>query len=469
MRGTKLVCTIGPATVHRLGELVATGMDVARVNLSHGTEAEHARAVAGVREASEQTGRPVGILMDLPGPKIRLGEISGGSVEIETGATFDLRADDEPGDAIGAPVSHRGLGLDLRPGDRVFLADGAVELMVTEAGPSGVRTRVTRGGTVRSRSGVNVPSDRLSLPAVTDADRQGLAQAIRLGADFVAQSFVRGSEDVRALRALCDGVSLRLMAKIETRAAIDDAEAILREADAIMLARGDLGVEIPYEKIPAIQRRLVAQAVAAGVPVVVATQMLESMTSSPRPTRAEAADVATAVLQSADGILLSAETAIGSYPIEAARAACRIAEETEREPPLPGVATAIEDDDVEEAAVARAAAALAERNRDVRLIAGFTRTGRTAELLSAARPSVPVVAFSPDDGIVRRLTILRGVRPLGSSAPEDTDAMIAMMDRGLRDSELAEPGHVVVMVASIPAGRTRTNMLKVHHLGDPAA
>jgi pyruvate kinase len=312
---------------------------------------------------------------------------------------------------------------------------------------------------------VNVPSERLSIPAITPKDEEDLAWAVEAGVDMVAQSFVRRAFDVRALAGMIGEPRPVIVAKIETEAAVADAAAIMQAADAVIVARGDLGVEMALAEIPVHQKRLVALANRVAVPVVVATQMLESMITAPRPTRAEAGDVAGAVFDGADAIMLSAETAVGSYPVEATRTAAGILEaaETEGAEFLPA---GREPDalDLEELPLARAAAVVARRGEAV-AVACFTRTGLTARLLSATRPGVPIVAFSPDPGAVGRMTLFHGVRPLLIDAPEDTDGMIASMDLGLRSAGLVEQGAGVVMVASSPAGQTHANLLKVHRVG----
>ncbi len=463
MRATKLVCTIGPASEGRAAGLIEAGMDVARINCSHGSREDHNRALRAVRTAAAQAGRRVGIMADLSGPKVRLGELAGGEVTLEPGVAFALRSDGA-GDPAGAATTHPALAGELEPGDRVLLADGAVELRVVGTGAGEVSTEVVRGGTVRSRAGVNVPSERLSIPAITTKDEEDLAWAVDAEVDMVAQSFVRRAVDVRALADKLGEPRPVLVAKIETMAAIEDAPAITRAADAVIVARGDLGVETALEEIPVHQKRLVALANRSAVPVIVATQMLESMLVAPRPTRAEAGDVAGAVFDGADAIMLSGETAIGAHPVEATRTAARIlhAAETAGAEFLPA---GREPDalDLEELPLARAAAVLARRGR-ADAVACFTRTGLTARLLSAARPGVPIAAFSPDPRAVGRMTLFHGVRPSLIEAPEDTDGMIASMDAGLRAAGLVEPGGEVVMVASSPAGQTHANLLKVHRL-----
>ncbi len=464
MRATKLVCTIGPASERRVAELIEAGMDVARINCSHGMREDHDRLLHAVRAAMKETGRRVGVMADLSGPKVRLGELGDGEVTLEPGGAFALRADGL-GDEAGAATTYPGLAGELEPGDRVLLADGAVELRVVEAARGQVATEVVRGGTVRSRAGVNVPSERLSIPAITPKDEEDLAWAVQAGVDMLAQSFVRGAFDVRALASLIGEPRPVMVAKIETKPAVEDAPAIMRAADGVMVARGDLGVEMALEEIPVYQKRLVSLANRAAIPVVVATQLLESMMSSPLPTRAEAGDVAGAVFDGADAVMLSGETAIGAYPVEAAGTAARIlrAAETAGAEFLPEMR---EPDalDLEELPLATAAAVLARRGR-ADAVACFTRTGLTARLLSAARPGVPIAAFSPDPRTVGRMTLFHGVRPMSIEAPEDTDGMIASMDAGLRSAGFVETGGHVVMVASSPAGRTHANLLKVHRVG----
>jgi pyruvate kinase len=468
MARTKLVCTLGPAsaTPKMVQGLVKAGASVFRLNFSHGTPEDHERMVAIVREAERETGMPLAVLVDLPGPKVRLGEVSPDPWTIKPGQRVDLRPDGGS-DRRGTSTTYPQLAADLQTGDRILLADGAVELTVTAIEGALVETRCVAGGSVRSGQGVNVPAEQLSLPAVTERDREGLAHALDLEVDFVAQSFVREPEDVRQLRAAMGDRYVPIVAKIETRPAVHNVVGILAEADALMIARGDLGVELPMEEIPLIQKQLVRAARAAGRPTIVATQMLESMIHAPRPTRAEATDVANAVLDGADAVMLSGETAVGEYPFEAAAAATTIAGYAEatgegfRAPPVETRHTS------EGAAVAHAAATIPVEDLGVVAITCYTETGRTARLLSAERPSVPVYAFVPPDDVRRTMCLLWGVQGLPASPPEDTDGMIALMDEGLQAHELARPGDTVVMAAASPAGRTTTNMVKIHQVGMP--
>ncbi len=464
-RRTKIVATIGPASVGWVDALVAAGMDVARLNFSHGTPADHESAARAVRDAAARAGRPVAVLVDLAGPKVRLGRLPSGGVVLATGATFTLRRGAETGDAQGAATNHDGLARDLQPGDRISLADGAVELRVTSTGDD-VACEVVTGGVLRSRAGVNVPSVRLSLPAITDRDRADIVRARALGADYIAQSFVRRASDVDALRAVLGAPPIPIVAKIETGAAVEAAADILQAADAVMLARGDLGVDVDLERVPLIQKRLTRQAVAMGVPAMIATHMLESMIEEPRPTRAEVNDVANAVLDDADAVMLSAETAIGRYPIAAVQTAARIATETERHGDEFSAPALQPEPGDPAAAVARAAADVTAANPEIAAIACFTKTGKTAELLAGSRPRVPIAAYCADEAVARRLTLRRAVHPIPADAMPDTDAVIGMLDAGLtRDFRMAA-GAPVVLVAASPVGKASTNLLKLHRVGE---
>jgi pyruvate kinase len=471
--GAKLVCTLGPATESSDGvrDLAKAGCDVFRVNFSHGDPKDHAKRIQVVRSVCDELGSDFAVMADLPGPKIRLGELVTEPLALSTGSRFVLRPGGEvrgtggTGGVGGASVTYEGLARDVRPGDRVFLADGAVELIVRDTQDDEVVTEVVRAGSIRSRAGVNVPAERLGLPAITDRDREALAAALDLGVDLVAQSFVRSAADVAGLRASMGARALPIVAKIETRPAVEDIGKVLEEADAVMVARGDLGVELPMEEIPMIQKEILLAARGAARPAIVATQMLESMTHSPRPTRAEATDVANAVLDGADAIMLSAETAIGEFPVDAAATAVRIAEVAEERGSRfrAGRPSCTHSD--EGAAAAHAASQIAADVPDVVAVSCFTRTGRTAAFLSNERPPVPVYAFAPDPAVRRALAIRWGVRPLPAAVPDDTDDMIALMDEGLRVAGVAADGQLVVLVAASPFGRAHTNMVKIHRLG----
>lgn len=469
-RRTKLVCTIGPATADRVPELTAAGMDVARINFSHGTHDGHRAAADAVRRAAADAGRPVAILTDLAGPKIRLGELAGGSIVFRPADMFVLDASPDapvqPGDRSGAAVSYPGLARDVRVGDRVLLADGAAELRVARIDGDRVTTEVVRGGHVRSRAGVSIPSERVTGPALTARDATDAALALELGADYVAQSFVRSADDVRELRALLGARGERppIVAKIETRPAIDRFDEILDVADAVMIARGDLGVELPYEEVPIVQKQLLRRTLDRGVPSIVATQMLESMIASPRPTRAEASDVANAVFDGADAIMLSGETAIGDYPILAAEAAAGIARLCEERGGdlLPEAAPDTVETDAR--GIAYAAVALARADRDVAAIACYTRTGRTARVLAGLRPPVPVFAFSPDPSVIARLALVNSVVPHPCAATPEGGPRIDLLASLIGPLAALPAGAPVVLVASTAAPGTGPNLLEVRRV-----
>ncbi len=462
LRRTKLICTIGPSSARRIDELVDAGMDVARINFSHGTEASHAAAARAVQRATDAGPRPIGILTDLAGPKIRLGELENGAVELVAGERFVLHpagAAASPGTVSGASVSYRGLSSDVHAGDPILLADGAAELRVT-AVDDDVITEVVRGGKVRSRAGVAIPALRVSAPTLTPRDRADVRRSIDLGASFIGQSFVRSADDVVELRRLIGHGGPGIVAKIETRPAVESFDAILDVADAVMIARGDLGVEVPYEEVPLIQKQLVRRALDRGVPSIVATQMLESMSASPRPTRAEASDIANAVFDGADALLLSGETAIGAYPVEAAAAAARIAAHAEAngaEYLAGGIAHPPASD---LGALAYAAVALASANSAIVAIACYTRSGRTALLLSSLRPAIPVIAFSPDPGVVARLALSSGVLPRRCPPLDGPDAL-AELSRLLGAAGIVPDRSDAVLVSSTDAPGTAPNVLGV--------
>ena len=461
MRRTKLVCTIGPASVDRVDELVAAGMNVARINFSHGAPDSHARTAERVRAAADEADTRLALLVDLAGPKIRLGELDADEVMLEAGRPFDLHPEPWPhGDAHGAHVSLP-LADQLRAGDRVLLADGAAELRVSDV-DAVVHTEVVRGGTVRPHAGVNVPADRLGGRSLTERDRADAPRAVSIGADYVAQSFVRRAADVDELRHLLGTDGPRIVAKIETRPAVDDFDAICATADAVMIARGDLGVELPYEEVPILQKQLLRRALERGVPTIVATQMLESMTSSPRPTRAEASDVANAIFDGTDAIMLSAETAIGAHPVLAAEAAVRICRLCEERGGTLLPAGAPPSDDSDAGALAYAAATVATTEADVTAIACYTRTGRTARVLSALRPRVPILAFSPDPAVARQLALVHGVDARPCQPPPDMAGRLGLMAWLLGEDASLPPGSAVVLVASTATPGSGPNLLELH-------
>ena len=446
-------------------------MSVARLNFAHGTAAEHAARVTSIREVARAAGRHVAILADLPGPKVRLGPLRGGEATLETGATFTflagLDALDGDGDATRAATTHAGLAGDLAPGDRVQLSDGVVEVVVVSIDGNAVTTTIERGGVVRSRAGVNVPADRLSLPAIGDHDRELARLAVDLGIDLVGQSFVRTAADIEELRSLLGADGPAIVAKIETRSAVDGFEAVAAAADGVMVARGDLGLELPFEAVPLVQKRLVRTSVAMGKPVIVATQMLESMIAAGRPTRAEASDVANAVLDGADAVMLSGETAIGAFPILAAEAAQRIAAAAEE-----GAPRRLDDEQADTApagrgeALAVAAVALAERDPAVCVLVAAGREPHEAVAAAARRPVVPIVAVMPDDRTARLLAVVRGVWPVVPADPAiAADPGVVPAEMLLRDvavrAALPPSGRAVVIAGSEDGSTERIEALAI--------
>ncbi|MCA9595604.1 MAG: pyruvate kinase [Myxococcales bacterium] len=459
-RRAKIVCTIGPAvdSPERIRELIRAGMDVARLNFSHGTPADHERVARVIREASAELGRPIAILQDLCGPKIRTGK--NGPKSVDVGQTVALVGSGE-GDAETIAVSYASLSEDVHAGDRILLGDGHVELHVDRVEGEKVLCRVEHGGALRARMGVNLPSGRVRLKAITDKDRSDLEHGLRLGADYVALSFVKSADDVHELRALCEehGRPTPIVAKIETPQAVEQIEAIVAAADAVMVARGDLGVELPPERVPVVQREIIGVCQKLRRPAIVATEMLHSMVHAPRPTRAEASDVAGAVFGGTDAVMLSAESATGEYPIVAVEMMDRIIRQAEQSeffspegsPP----------DGATPEAIAHAACHIAGEV-GAKVLVALTESGGTARLVSKARPPVPVVALSPDDGTLRRLALYWGVTPHALEVVTDLEALLARVHALLVSEKLVQKGDRFVLVYGAPIGtRGSTNAVRV--------
>lgn len=449
MRRTKLIATLGPASdgPGQLDELIAAGLNVARLNTSHGTEETLARQLKNVREAGARADRHVGVMLDLGGPKLRLGEMEPGTV-LREGRPFEIRAESCVGDAQSACVSYVGLPDDLHAGDRVLIDDGRIELQVTGTTPTTVNTLVTSGGPLASRKGVNVPGVRLGISGTTDRDIALLEWALDAGVDMVAQSFVRSSKDVAGLREAMGKRRIPIIAKIEKHEAMDDLDAIVEAADAVMVARGDLGVELALEQVPAVQRRIVATCRSAGKPVIVATQMLESMIEARRPTRAEASDVANAIFDTVDAVMLSGETAVGKHPAHTLMTMDRIVRAAEEVAvaqgwkPRPGASNDIA------AAVSRAVCELAE-SLDLAAIVTATQTGSTARAVAAHRPRVPVLAASATEAVARRLTLVWGVRPWVVKPYSTIDEMIELAAAAAREAGLAETRDLIAVTGGV--------------------
>jgi pyruvate kinase len=448
MRRTKIIATLGPSSDDPgvLRGLVEAGLDVARLNTAHATCDVLERQLRGVREAAEIYGCHVGVMLDLGGAKLRLGEVAAGTLLVE-GEPFVLRAAGGPGDHTGASVSHAGLAGDVAAGDRILIDDGRIELRVTATAPGAVQTVVVGGGPLLSRKGVNVPGVKLSVEGMTQRDLDDLAWALEAGVDLVAQSFVRCAEDIDRLREAMGGRAIPIVAKIEKHEALDDLERIVRTADIVMVARGDLGVETSPEAVPVAQRRIVAECRRTGTPVIVATQMLESMTLASRPTRAEASDVANAIFESVDAVMLSGETAVGEHPVHVLATMDRIVRAAEGAGVSDPVRPERRSPDVA-AAVSGAVCDLAG-SLDLAAIVTVTQSGATARKVAAHRPGTPVVAATPDDVIARRLTPVWGVRPLVIGAYDSTDGMVSAAVQALRDAGVAQAGEMVAVTGGV--------------------
>lgn len=423
MRRTKIIATLGPASdgPDVLAALVSAGVDVVRLNTAHATRETLERQLLDVRAAATTAERHVAVMLDLGGAKIRLGEVSPGAV-LSEGTSFELRADGLTGDASGAAIGHAGLAGDVAPGDRIMIDDGRIELVVTEVVGATVRTSVEVGGLLSSRKGVNVPGVTLSVEGFTVQDRQNLEWALDAGIDLVAQSFVRCADDVLRLRDAMGERRVPIVAKIEKHEALADLPGIVAAADMVMVARGDLGVETSPEEVPVAQRRIVTECRATGTPVVVATQMLESMTTSLRPTRAEASDVANAIFDGVDAVMLSGETAIGVHPVHVLTTMDRIVRAAEAAGVDEMVPAEYRRDDVG-AAVSRAACDLAQ-DLELAAIITVTQSGATARSVAAHRPRVPILAATPEESVARRLAIVWGVQPAVIDSYETTDELV---------------------------------------------
>ena len=467
MRRTRIVCTIGPATSSPkpLERLIETGMDVARLNFSHGTREGHGRTIRNLRETSGRLGRPVAILQDLAGPKIRIGPIKNGPITLVSGETFTLSGREVPGDVHRVSLTYKDLPAEVLPGDRLLLSDGELELVVEETSEEEIRCRVVVGGSLSSSKGINLPDRSIRAPSLTEKDREDLAFGLEQGVDFIALSFVRTAIEVERTRSLIaeSGRDTPILAKIEKREALDHIDEIIRAADGIMIARGDLGVEIPIEDVPKFQKMLIEKANQAGKPAITATQMLRSMVENPRPTRAEVTDVANAILDGTDAVMLSEETAVGRYPVKAVEMMSRIAGAAESTFPFRDWAARFEGKRSvsRQEAVVHAACQLAEEVKAAAIIT-CTQSGSTTRLVSKYRPSQPILAMTPDETTRRRLALTWGSVPLRIEATGSHDELERESLRIAGESGYVESGQAVVLIAGYPLHQPGiTNMIKI--------
>ena len=473
MRKTKIVCTLGPATDGEgvLREMMLAGMNVARFNFSHGTHPEHKARLEQVKALRQELNLPVAAMLDTKGPEVRLKNFAGGSVTLQEGQEFTLTVEDVEGDATRCAVTYAELPQDVKAGDTILLDDGLVRLTVLSTTASAIRCRVENGGVMKDHKGVNVPGVSLSMPYMSQQDREDILFGMEEGFDFIAASFVRSAADVRELRKLLESRKsrIRIIAKIENQEGINNLTEILAAADGIMVARGDMGVEIDFTEIPAIQKNMIAQCVAAGKPVITATQMLDSMIENPRPTRAEITDVANAIYDGTGAVMLSGETAAGKYPVEALKAMATIAETTEADSSFDSLVHHSGTDNSRlniSAAVGHAACTTAT-DIGASAIITASKSGETARLLSRFRPDTQIIACVLDDTTRRQLNVYRGVTPLMMDYATSTDELISMSVKKAQDAGLVQNGDLVVVTAGVPVGVSgTTNMIKVHMVGD---
>ncbi|PEJ57867.1 MULTISPECIES: pyruvate kinase [unclassified Bacillus (in: firmicutes)] len=472
MRKTKIVCTIGPASesVEKLVELINAGMNVARLNFSHGSHEEHAARITSIREASEKTGRTVAILLDTKGPEIRTLDFEGGQAELKTGNEVIITTDPVVGTAEKFAVSYEGLIDDVRIGSRILIDDGLIGLEVVGIEGKDIRTKILNSGLVKNKKGVNVPNVRVNLPGITEKDISDIEFGIEQKVDFIAASFVRKASDVLEIRELLgkhNADYIQIIPKIENQEGIDNIDEILDVSDGLMVARGDMGVEIPPEEVPIVQKLLIKKCNNLGKPVITATQMLDSMQRNPRPTRAEASDVANAILDGTDAIMLSGETAAGTYPVESVSMMNSIALRIEKSLQYEELfkKRQRENKGTITDAIGQSVAATA-LNLKVAAIIAPTESGHTAKMISKYRPKAPILAITSDIRICRRLTLVWGVQTEYRERANSTDEMLQHAMEAAQDAKFVSNGDTVIITAGLPVGETgMTNMMKIHVVG----
>lgn len=468
---TKIVCTIGPASdsYKKIEKLIQGGMDVARLNFSHGSYEKHHQIIENIRQASLKTNEPVAILQDLGGPKIRIGKIEKEPILLKEGSSFILTNREVPGDEQGVSVPFSSLPQKVKKGDCIFLADGTIELKVKELTLTDIICRIVRGGKLTSRKGINIPNISMDIPSLTEKDYQDILFGIKNKVDFIGLSFTRNAKDVLRARKFLKkngAEDISLIAKIEKKEAIDNLKEIIEASDGIMIARGDLGVEIPLENVPLVQKDIIKRCNFVGKPVITATQMLMSMVSSPRPTRAEVTDVANAILDGTDAIMLSEETAVGNYPVEAVETMNKIALRVEKAIDYKRILSerSLSVKPTNSDAISHATCQVA-LDLKVKAIVTFTLSGSTARMVSRYRPPVPIIAASTRDSTVRKLALSWGVYPFKSDELENTDDMIEKSRKVALATGLVKKGDKIIITAGIPFKIPgTTNLLKVETL-----
>jgi pyruvate kinase len=471
MRRSKIVCTLGPAvdSYDQLKSLIEAGMNVARFNMSHGTHPEHEERYHRVRKAAADTGHAIGVLADLQGPKIRLESFAEGPVELVRGDEFTITTEDVQGDKSICGTTYKGLPGDVSKGDQVLINDGNVELRVTEVDGARVKTVVIEGGVISDHKGINLPGTAVNVPAMSEKDVDDLRFALQMGCDLVALSFVRNADDIKDVHRVMDeeGRRVPIVAKVEKPQAVANMEDIVMAFDGVMVARGDLAVEYPLEQVPMVQKRLIELCRRNAKPVIVATQMMESMITNSRPTRAEASDVANAILDGADAVMLSAESSVGAYPIETVKTMSKIVQAAEEEllskglqPLVPGKKPRTQG-----GSIARAACEIADFLGGRALVA-FTKSGDTARRLSRYRAAQPILAFTTEESTRNQLALSWGVESFVVPFVESTDAMVDLVDGEVLKLNRYDAGDLMIVTAGSPPGVAgTTNMVRVHHLG----
>ncbi len=472
MRRAKIVATLGPSTddINVVKKLINSGLNVARLNMSHGDHQDHKRRLDLVRSASKELGKEIAVLADLQGPKIRVGTFSNGPVSLINGQKFIITTDEHPGDKEKVSTTYKGLCQDVKKGDALLIDDGKIRLEATEVKGNDVITKVIEGGTISNNKGINLPGVSVNVPALSQKDEKDLVWALENGCDLIALSFVRNAKDIEDVHKIMEktGRTIPVVAKIEKPQAVSNLEQILQSFDAIMIARGDLGVELPLEEVPLVQKNAIQLARQVGKPVIVATQMLESMISASRPTRAEASDVANAVLDGADALMLSGETSVGENPVLVVETMARIIEHVEEEALEQLPKLEIESQGSTGRALTTAAVAVGKAINAKYLI-GFTETGRSVRLMARHRSTTPILAFTTEQSVQRQLSLIWGCQVFHADTVKHTDEMVAQVDRYLTGNNFAKYGELVVVVAGVPPGVPgTTNGMRVHKVGTGA-
>lgn len=476
MRKTKIVCTIGPSSesLENTKKLINAGMNVARLNFSHGDFEEHGNRIKNIRQACQELGKTVAILLDTKGPEIRLGKLKEEPIELVQGDTITLTTEEILGDRDRIPVTYSNLPADVQEGSTILIDDGLIGLTVEEIAGTEIKCRIVNSGPIKSKKGVNVPGVHISLPGITEKDANDIIFGIEQGIDFIAASFVRKATDVLEIRELLEkhnASHIQIISKIENQQGVDNLDEILEVSDGLMVARGDLGVEIPAEEVPLVQKKMIQKCNLAGKPVITATQMLDSMQRNPRPTRAEASDVANAVFDGTDAIMLSGETAAGKYPVESVQTMSRIAVRAEETLNYREIFT--RQANAQQTTVTEAisqAVANSALDLNAKAIITSTESGYTARMVSKYRPKSPIIAVTPVEQVMRRLALIWGVTPVLGTPAETTDEMFDIAVQGGIGSGMVKLGDTVIITAGVPVGRSgSTNLIKIHTIGEMIA